>query len=47
MKPKDNEVKCEQNRRDCISNKDGFCIALEDTKFKRQCPFYKRKEGKT
>ena len=40
-------VKCEQRRRDCVMcNRNGKCIALIDTTFKKngrtyKCPFYK------
>lgn len=44
MKPHDNDVKCEQCRTDCKAYREGYCLALYDTKFKRECPFYKRKD---
>ena len=37
---------CEQKRTDCKSNSHGRCRALEDTHFKRPCPFYKKREKK-
>jgi hypothetical protein len=40
-KPKE-EPSC--SREDCFANRGGYCIALRDTNFKRECPFYKRKE---
>ena len=32
---------CSQNRLDCMSNKKGCCVALNNTKFNKKCPFYK------
>lgn len=32
---------CEQNKKDCALCVEGYCIGLEDTHFKRSCPFYK------
>jgi len=35
---------CNDMRKDCNNRtKSGYCIALADTKFKKQCPFYKSK----
>lgn len=46
----DKLVRCEQERYDCgCINKQGFCLALNDTKFRhedgtvKRCPFYKNK----
>lgn len=44
MKPHNNDVKCEQERTDCKANREVYCIALDNTKFKRDCPFYKRND---
>lgn len=27
----------------CTANKNGFCVALTDTNFKRECPFFRDK----
>jgi len=35
--------KCEQ--KDCFANHSGRCQCLQNTKFKRQCPFYKKKNA--
>jgi hypothetical protein len=35
---------CLQGKRDCNWNRDGFCVLLRDTEFKKPCPFYKSKE---
>lgn len=37
---------CEQQRTDCFAYKGKKCLALNDTHFERQCPFYKVKRGK-
>lgn len=34
-------MKCEQKRTKCAFNKEGRCGILEDTHFKRPCPFFK------
>jgi len=31
---------CRQKRCDCLMNKNGRCMALEDTQFNKRCPFY-------
>lgn len=46
MKPNNNDVKCDQGRTDCKANLEVYCIALYETKFKRDCPFYGRKDEK-
>lgn len=28
-------------KRDCFANRGGRCLALSDTKFKKECPFYR------
>ena len=35
-----NGVPCTQNRTDCVSNHNGFCISLADTRFDKPCPFH-------
>ena len=40
------EPMCSQRRTDCKSFSNGRCMILTDTKFDRDCPFYKRKERK-
>jgi len=40
------DVPCKQALTDCKSNKGGFCIALNNTDFKRPCPFYEKKGAK-
>lgn len=36
--------KCKQKRHDCFAcNKNGKCVCLLDTNFKRKCPFFKTK----
>lgn len=35
-----NGVPCIQNRSDCVSNHNGFCISLADTHFDKPCPFH-------
>lgn len=46
-------VECEQERMSCACiTKDGYCLALEDTKFRysdgtvKACPFYKHIKDK-
>ena len=40
-------VKCRQNLWDCTAyDENGYCQALNDTQFNRQCPFYKSRKGK-
>ena len=31
---------CTREEKDCVANCCGKCMALEDTEFKRPCPFY-------
>lgn len=40
------EPYCSQKRTDCKCFSNGRCMILTDTKFDRDCPFYKRKEQK-
>lgn len=37
---------CKQEKNDCKANKDGCCLALLNTEFRRECPFYEKKKGK-
>ena len=32
---------CREAKSDCVSYRNGVCIALRDTDFKRPCPFFK------
>lgn len=34
---------CVQDRRDCNRYNDGFCSLLTDTRFRKACPFYRKK----
>lgn len=34
-------VSCTQQRRDCFAYYLGKCTCLDDTEFKKPCPFYK------
>lgn len=43
---RNDEPICKQGKNDCKANKDGCCLALLNTEFRRKCPFYeKRKEN--
>lgn len=34
---------CVQDRRDCNRYNEGFCSLLTDTRFRKACPFYRKK----
>lgn len=40
------EPNCSQKREDCTSYRNGKCVILTDTEFKRDCPFYKERKRK-
>lgn len=35
---------CLQGKRDCNRNRDGFCVLLRDTEFKKPCPSTNRRK---
>ena len=43
-KLKDEMVRCSQKRVNCFAYVNGKCDCLNDTKFKRMCPFYKDRQ---
>lgn len=46
MKYATGEPNCSQKREDCTSYRNGKCVILTDTEFKRDCPFYKERKRK-
>lgn len=36
--------RCTQRRSKCFANENGYCAILNDTFFKRPCPFFKTHE---
>ena len=36
--------KCREDKRKCFAYHLGYCVVLNDTEFKRACPFYKTEE---
>lgn len=43
-KTKEEMVKCHQNRRQCFAYRNGKCDCLNDTKFRKLCPFFKDRQ---
>lgn len=39
-------MKCDQNKTKCFAydGQTGICACLDNTRFKKECPFYKSKE---
>ena len=46
MKYATGEPNCSQKKEDCTSYRNGKCVILTDTEFKRDCPFYKERKRK-